>query len=52
MQRPKLRDNKGKEPFELYQLGQIPDNVIYAYKNNRIVFSEYHIGLAGQFPVM
>ncbi|BBB91079.1 MAG TPA: hypothetical protein PKA28_10955 [Methylomusa anaerophila] len=29
MQRPRLRDNKGKEPFELYPLGQIPDNIIY-----------------------
>jgi hypothetical protein len=29
MQRPKLRDNKGKEPFELYPLGQIPVHVIY-----------------------
>jgi len=29
MQRPKLRDNKGKGPFELYPLGQIPDGVIY-----------------------
>jgi hypothetical protein len=28
MQRPKLRDNQGKEPFELYPLGQIPDSVI------------------------
>jgi hypothetical protein len=30
MQRPKLRDNKGKGPFELYPLGQIPDEVIYS----------------------
>ena len=29
MQRPKLRDNKGKGPFELYPLGQIPDEAIY-----------------------
>jgi hypothetical protein len=29
-QRPKLRDNKGKGPYELYPLGQIPDEVIYA----------------------
>ena len=29
MQRPKLRDNRGKRPFELYPLGQIPDEVIY-----------------------
>lgn len=29
MQRPKLRDNQGKSPFELYPLGQIPDEVIY-----------------------
>ena len=29
MQRPKLRDNKGKGPFELYPLGQIPDEIIY-----------------------
>jgi hypothetical protein len=28
MQRPRLRDNKGKEPFELYPLGQIPDESI------------------------
>jgi len=28
--RPKLRDNKGKGPFELYPIGQIPDNVIYS----------------------
>jgi hypothetical protein len=30
MQRPKLRDNKGKGPFELYPLGQIPHDVIYS----------------------
>lgn len=29
MQRPKLRDNRGKGPFELYPLGQIPNEVIY-----------------------
>lgn len=29
MQRPKLRDNKGKKPFELYPLGQIPNDVIH-----------------------
>ena len=29
MQRPKLRDNKGKGPFELYPLGQIPQEIIY-----------------------
>ena len=29
MRRPKLRDNKGKKPFELYPLGQILDNTIY-----------------------
>jgi len=28
MQRPKLRDNRGKGPFELYPLGQVPDNVL------------------------
>jgi hypothetical protein len=30
MQRPKLRDNKGKKAYELYSLGQIPDDVIYS----------------------
>ena len=30
MQRPKLRDNKGKDPFELYPLGTIPEEVIFA----------------------
>ena len=30
MQRPKLRDNKGKGAYELYPLGQIPDEVIYS----------------------
>ena len=30
MQRPKLRDNKGKKIYELYPLGQIPDDVIYS----------------------
>lgn len=29
MRRPKLRDNKGKGPFELYPLGQIPNEIIY-----------------------
>lgn len=29
MQRPRLRDNKGKRPFELYPLGQIPKEIIY-----------------------
>ena len=29
MLRPKLKDNKGKGPFELYPLGQIPDDFIY-----------------------
>jgi hypothetical protein len=29
MQRPRLRDNRGKGPFELYPLGQIPDEIIY-----------------------
>lgn len=29
MQRPKLRDNKGKKSFELYPLGQISDEIIY-----------------------
>jgi len=28
MQRPRLRDNRGREPFELYPLGQVPDNII------------------------
>ncbi|MDO4543418.1 MAG: hypothetical protein Q4C01_02595 [Clostridia bacterium] len=28
MQRPRLRDNRGKGPFELYPLGQIPDEII------------------------
>ncbi len=28
MQRPRLKDNKGKAPFELYPLGGIPDSVI------------------------
>ena len=30
MQRPKLRDNKGKKAYELYPLGQIPDDIIYS----------------------
>lgn len=29
MQRPRLRDNAGRKPFELYPLGQIPDETIY-----------------------
>lgn len=29
MQRPRLRDNRGREPYELYPLGQIPDEIIY-----------------------
>lgn len=29
MQRPKLKDNQGKAPYELYPLGQMPDNIIY-----------------------
>lgn len=29
MQRPKLKDNRGKGPFELYPIGQFPDTVIY-----------------------
>lgn len=29
MQRPKLKDNRGKGPFELYPIGQIPDEIIY-----------------------
>jgi len=29
MQRPRLRDNKGKRQFELYPLGQIPPQMIY-----------------------
>ena len=29
MQRPRLRDNKGKKLFELYPLGQIPNDMIY-----------------------
>lgn len=29
MQRPKLRDNKGREPFELYPLGQIPERIVF-----------------------
>ena len=28
MQRPKLRDNKGKKLFELYPLGQMPETII------------------------
>lgn len=34
MQRPKLRDNQGKGPFELYPLGQIPDETIYEIANS------------------
>lgn len=29
MQRPKLKDNRGKGPYELYPLGQIPNDIIY-----------------------
>jgi len=29
MQRPKLRDNKAKKLYELYPIGEIPDDVIY-----------------------
>lgn len=29
MQRPRLRDNKGKKPFELYPLGQISCEAVY-----------------------
>ncbi|MCL1913353.1 MAG: hypothetical protein FWG10_05660 [Eubacteriaceae bacterium] len=29
MQRPKLRDNRGKEPYELYPLGRIPQEVVH-----------------------
>lgn len=29
MQRPRLRDNRGRGPFELYPLGEIPDNIAY-----------------------
>jgi hypothetical protein len=29
MERPKLRDNRGRGPFELYPIGQIPSNFIY-----------------------
>lgn len=29
MQRPRLRDNRGKAPYELYPLGEIPDDMIY-----------------------
>jgi hypothetical protein len=28
MPRPRLRDNQGREPFELYPLGQVPDDII------------------------
>ena len=28
MQRPRLRDNKNKKDYELYPLGQVPDNII------------------------
>jgi hypothetical protein len=30
MQRPKLRDNKDRKIFELYPLGQVPDDVIFS----------------------
>lgn len=29
MQRPRLRDNKGKRLFELYPLGQIPNDIVF-----------------------
>ena len=29
MNRPKLRDNRGRDPFELYPLGQIPHDFIF-----------------------
>ena len=29
MQRPPLRDNKGKRQFELYPLGHIPSHMIW-----------------------
>jgi len=29
MHRPRLRDNKGKKPLELYPLGEIPQNVVW-----------------------
>lgn len=41
MQRPKLRDNKGKGPFELYPLGQIPDNIIH----NIAKWTTYHFAV-------
>jgi hypothetical protein len=28
MERPRLRDNRGRRPFELYPIGQIPSNFI------------------------
>jgi hypothetical protein len=28
MERPRLRDNRGRDPFELYPIGQLPDDVI------------------------
>jgi hypothetical protein len=28
MERPKLKDNKGKKPFELYPLGQFSNDII------------------------
>lgn len=28
MPRPRLRDNQGREPFELYPLGGVPDNIL------------------------
>jgi hypothetical protein len=49
MQRPKLRDNKGKRPFELYPLGQIPDNVIYAIgKHLAYYFSIGRVDIEGR----
>ena len=29
MQRPRLRDNRDRGPYELYPLGQVPDDIIY-----------------------
>jgi hypothetical protein len=49
MQRPKLRDNKGKGPFELYPLGQIPNDVIYAIgKYLTYYFSTGRVDLEGR----
>jgi hypothetical protein len=37
MQRPRLRDNKGKKSYELYPLGQIPNEFIYSI-GKRIIY--------------